>query len=254
MGDQIIMPDSPGLGEQALNKAAEIGLSSQLDEVDNLDVSIKTDPLKLVQGQVDAVEINGEGLVMQKDLRVEEMKMQVNSVAINPLSAAFGKIELTKPTVGSARVVLTESDINRAFNSEFIISKIQSQKIHINGQLKTVTPQQIDFRLPGEGKVSLNASILLEENSEPQQVAFTAEPHISANGTTVTLENVTYGDSEEISPELTQALVKQTSEILNLSNFDLEGMSLRVQQLAAETGKLTLQAEAYVEQIPTVEN
>ncbi|MCC5623953.1 DUF2993 domain-containing protein, partial [Nostoc sp. CHAB 5715] len=87
------MPDSPGLGEQALNKAAEIGLSSQLDEVKNLDVDIKTDPLKLVQGEVDAVTIEGEGLVMQKDLRMEELKMQMTSVAINPLSVAFGKIE-----------------------------------------------------------------------------------------------------------------------------------------------------------------
>ncbi|MEC4815416.1 MAG: hypothetical protein SAK29_19375 [Scytonema sp. PMC 1069.18] len=42
------MPDSPGLGEEALNKAAETGLSSQLDEVEDLDVDIKTDPLKLL--------------------------------------------------------------------------------------------------------------------------------------------------------------------------------------------------------------
>lgn len=60
------MPESSGLGEQALNKAAEIGLSSQLDEAENLDVNIKTDPLKLVQGQVDSVSVEGEGLVMQK--------------------------------------------------------------------------------------------------------------------------------------------------------------------------------------------
>ncbi len=71
VGVNLVMPDSPGLGEQALNKAAEIGLSSQLDEVEKLDVNIKTDPLKVVQGQVDAVTIEGEGLVMQKDLRME---------------------------------------------------------------------------------------------------------------------------------------------------------------------------------------
>lgn len=244
------MPDSPGLGEQALNKAAEIGLSSQLDAVENLDVSIKTDPLKLVQGQVDTVTIEGEGLVMQKDLRMEEIEMQINSVAINPLSAAFGKIELTKPTVGSARVVLTEADINRAFNSEYVRSKLQSQKIHIQGQSMTISPQNVEFRLPGEGKVALNASIVLVENGENHQVAFSAIPRVNTNGTTVSLENVEYGEDEEISPELTQALIDQTSEILNLSNFDLEGMSLRVKRLEVEVGKLTLQAEAYVEQIP----
>ncbi|AFY46398.1 Protein of unknown function (DUF2993) [Nostoc sp. PCC 7524] len=247
------MPEGSGIGEQALNKAAEIGLSSQLDEVENLDVNIKTDPLKLVQGEVESVNITGEGLVMQEDLRMEVMEMQIHSVAINPLSAAFGKIELTKPTAGKALVVLTEADINRAFNSEYIRQQIQSQKININGQPYTVVPQQVDFRLPGEGKVALNASILLVENGETHQVAFTAVPRVNANGTTVTLENVTYGEGEEISPELTKALVAQTSEILNLSNFDLEGMSLRVKQLKVDTGKLTLQAEADVEQIPFAE-
>lgn len=251
------MPENPGLGEQALNKAAEIGLSSQLDEVDSLDVDIKTDPLKLIQGQVDSVTIEGEGMVMQKDLRMEKFEMQMTNVAINPLSIAFGKIELTKPTEANAQVVLTETDINRAFNSEYVRclgratpTQLQSQKIHVNGQIRTIEPQYVDFQLLGNGKIALNASIKLIETGETQQVGFSAVPRISGNGKTVTLENVEYGEGEEISPELTKALIDQTSEILNLSNFDLEGISLQVNKLKVEVGKLTLQAEAYVEQIP----
>lgn len=245
------MPDSPGLGEQALNKAAEIGLSSQLDEVENLEVDVRTDPLKLVQGEVDSVAIEGEGLVMQKDLRMEELEMHMGSVAINPLSAAFGKIELTKPTKASARVVLNEEDINRAFNSEYVRSQLQEQKIQVNEQLTTIVPQQVDFRLPGDGKVALKASILLKETKETQQVAFSAVPKVSGCGQTVALEKVEYGDTKEISPDLTQALINATSEILNLSNFDLEGMSLRVKQLDVQPHKLVMQAEAHVEQIPS---
>ncbi|MBD2676594.1 MULTISPECIES: DUF2993 domain-containing protein [Nostoc] len=252
------MPENPGLGEQALNKAAEIGLSSQLDEVENLDVNIKTDPLKMVQGEVDSVTIEGEGLVMQKDLRMEELEMQMSSVAINPLSVAFGKIELTKPAEANTRVVLTEADINRAFNSEYVRclrrakpTQLQSQKIQVNGQQRTIEPQHVEFRLPGDGKVALNASVKLAETGENQQVAFSAVPTISANGKSVSLESVEYGESAEISPDLTKALINQTSEILNLSNFDLEGMNLQVNQLKVEVGKLTLQAQAYVEQIPS---
>ena len=245
------MPDSPGLGEQTLNKAAELGLSSQLDEVENLDVNIATDALKVIQGQVDAVKIEGEGLVMQKDLRMEELEMQMSSVAINPLSAAFGKIELTQPTEASVRVVLTEDDINRAFNSEYIRQQLQSQKIHVNGQLRTVVCQKVEFHLLDDGKVELKATVLLKETNEPHQVAFSATPCVSANGQTVSLENVEYGSAKETSSELIKALVNETSKILNLSNFDLKGMTLRVKQLDVEAGKLTLQAEAHVEQIPT---
>ena len=243
--------DNQGLGEQALNKVAEVGLASQLDEVENLDVDIQTDPFKLMQGQVDSVTIEGEGMVMQGDLRVEEMDMQMSDVAINPLSAAFGKLELTKPTQGSARVVLTEADINRAFNSEYVRNQLQNQQIQINGQPMAIDPQQVDFRLPGEGKVALNATVVLRQTSETKQVAFTAVPRVSANGETVSLEDVQYGEGEEISPELTKALVDQTSKILNLSNFDLEGITLKINTLEVEAGKLTLQAEAYVEQIPS---
>jgi hypothetical protein len=245
------MLENPGMGEQALNKAAEIGLSSQLDEVEKLDVNVKTDPLKVMQGQVDSVTIEGEGLVMQKDLRMEEMQMKVDSVAINPLSVAFGKIELTKPTTGNARVVLTEADINRAFNSEYVSYQLQSQKINVNGKSTKITPQHIELSLLGEEKIALNAEILLAETSESKQVAFSAIPRVSDNGQSVSLESIDYSEREEISPELTKALIEQTSEILNLSNFDLKGMSLRVKQLIVEVGKLTLQAEAYVEQIPS---
>jgi hypothetical protein len=244
------MPEQPGLGEQALNKAAEIGLSSQLDEVEKLNVDIKTNPLKALGGEVDSVTIQGEGMVMQKDLRMEEMDMQVNNVAINPMSAAFGKIELTKPAQGSARVVLNEADINRAFNSEYVRNQLQNTKIEIDGQPTTIKPQQVDFHLPGEGKVALKANVLLG-NNETKEVAFTAVPRVAAGGQTVTLEDVQYDEGNERSPELTKALVDQTSEILNLSNFDLEGMSLKINNLKVEAGKLTLQAEAYVEQIPS---
>lgn len=244
------MSEQQGLGEQALNKAVEMGISSQLDKVEHLEVHIHTDPFKAIQGQVDSVDIEGDGMVMQGDLRMEELEMHMTGVAINPLSAAFGKIELTKPTDASTRVVLLESDINRAFNSDFVRSKLQSQQVHVNGQLMTIKPQQVDFRLPGEGKVSINATVQLGDG-ETKQVAFTAVPSVSASGQTVTLKDVQYGEGEEISPELTKALVDQTSDLLNLSNFDLEGMTLKIKSLQVETGKLTLSAEAHVEQIPT---
>ncbi|AFY56392.1 Protein of unknown function (DUF2993) [Rivularia sp. PCC 7116] len=245
------MPETKGLGEEALNKAAEVGITSQLDEVEDLDVDIETDPLKAVQGEVESVDIDGDGLVMNKDLRMEELDMHIEDVSINPMKTAFGEIELTKPAKGSTRVVLLEEDINRAFYSEYVQQQLMSQKININGQTTSIVPRKVDFRLPGKGKVELDASLILKESGETHQIAFSAVPQVSSDGKTVTLENVDYGDKKETSPELTQALVNQTSELLNLSNFDLEGMDLIVKSLEVEAGKLIMSAEAYVEKIPT---
>jgi len=243
------MQDQPGLGEQALNKAAEVGISSQLDKVEHLDVDIKTTPLELLHGQVDDVKIAGDGLVMKKDLRVDQLDMHMSGVAVNPLSIAFGKIELTKPTDASVRAVLTEVDINRAFNSEYVRSQLSNLSVQLDGESTSIHAERVDFHLPGDNKIELKASVLIGDRTE--QVAFSATPIVNSNGQTVTLENVEYGEGEELSPELTKALVNQASEILNLSNFDLQGMSLRIKKLKVETGKLTLQAEAHIEQIPS---
>lgn len=239
------------LGQQALNKAAEIGLSSQLDEVEELEVDVQSDPLKMVQGQVDSVTVEGEGLVMNKDLRMDEMKMEMRGISINPLSAAFGKIELTKPTDATTHVVLTEADINRAFNSEFLGSKLQNMQVSVDGKPTIVDTQKVDFRLPGENKIALSADVLVRDTGETKQIAFTAVPQVGANGQKVNLEDVEYTEGKELSPELTTALLEKSSELLNLSNFDLQGMSLRIKQLNLESGKMTLLAEAHVEQIPS---
>jgi hypothetical protein len=80
------------LGEQALSKLAEAGISSQLDEADDVEVDIATDPIKLAQGKLDSVAVDGRGIVMEKDLRMEEMHLQTGEVGVNPLSTVFGMV------------------------------------------------------------------------------------------------------------------------------------------------------------------
>lgn len=244
------MQEKGDIGEQALSKAAEIAISSQLDEVENLDVDIRTDPLKLIQGELESVKIEGKGLVMQKDLRTEELEVKTTNIAINPLSAAFGKIELTRPTEADAHVVLTEQDMERAFNSEFIHQKLQNLDVNVNDQLMTINTRQVKFQLPGEGKIALKAEIQPKGTGEMKQVAFTTVPRIVTGGEKVVLEDVQYLEGEDLSPEITATLLERAGELLDLRNFELEGMSLRLKGLDVQKGKLTLQATALVEQFP----
>jgi hypothetical protein len=245
------MQQQGDIGEQALSKAAEVALSSQLDEAESLDVDIRTDPLKLIQGELDSVKIQGEGLVMQKDLRAQELQVRTGNIAINPLSAAFGKIELTRPTEADAHVVLTEQDLERAFNSEFIHDKLQNLDVHVDGQPMTINTKQVELHLPGDSKIALKAEILLNKTGETKEVSFSAVPRVSAGGQRLSLEQVQYAEGKDVSPELTAALLESASELLDLGNFELEGMSLRLKGLDVQKGKLTLQAEAQVEQFPS---
>lgn len=243
-----MLEDKGDLGEQAISKAAEVAMTTQLDEVEKLDVNIRTDPFKLVQGQLDSVKIEGEGLVMKKDLRAEEVQVHTNDIAINPLSAAFGKIELTRPTEAEAQVVLTEQDLERAFNSEFIHNKLQNLEINIEGKPTKINTGKIEFRLPGESKVSLKAEIVIQATGETKKVAFTAVPRMNA-GQRILLEEIQYAEGVKDSP-LTAALLESASELLDLSNFELPGMSLRLKSLDVQADKLILEGQAYVEKFP----
>lgn len=242
--------DKPDLGEQAISKAAEIGLSTQLDEVENLEVDIRTNPLKLMQGELESVRISGEGLVMKQDLRAEELKIEVSEVAINPLKVPFGEVELTRPTDASAEMVLTEQDIERAFNSNYIKDKLQNLPVTIDGHPATVNVRSVQFRLPEAGKIALTTEIELTETGEIKQADFTAVPQVDAGGQRLLLQDVEYGEHKEASPELTEAILADASELLDLRNFNLQGMTLRIHQLDVQPGRLRLIGEAVVEQFP----
>ncbi|MBD2157400.1 DUF2993 domain-containing protein [Leptolyngbya sp. FACHB-16] len=241
----------PDLGKQALNKVVEVGISSQLDEVEDLKVDVESDPMKLMSGEVESVEIEGKGMVMQKDLRVEEMQVKTGNVAVNPLKAAFGQIELSHPTNATVQVTLTEADINRAFNSQFIQEKLQNLDVHVNGERVTVDTQRVEFGLPGECKVAIKTDVVLRSTGETKQTAFTAVPRMEANGQQVVLEDVQYEAGQELSPELTDALLAEARELLDLRNFELDGMVLRLRHLDVQSNRLLLEAEAQVDKIPT---
>ncbi len=83
------MAEEAGLGEQALNKMAELALASQLDEAEKLQVQVKTDPSKLAQGKLDSLAIEGEGLVMQEGVRMDALEMHLSPIAVNPLKTVM---------------------------------------------------------------------------------------------------------------------------------------------------------------------
>ena len=65
------------------------------------------------------------------------------------------------------------------------------------------------------------------------------------------LEGVQYVEGQDLSPELTEALLSQARELLNLKNFELDGMALKLKRLDVHKGKLVLESEAHVEHFPS---
>ena len=242
--------DSPDLGEKALSKVAEVGITSQLDDVEELNVDIRTNPVKLVQGEVDSVTIEGKGIVMQQDLRMESLEVNTSSVAINPLSAVFGDLQLTQPTDAEAQVVLLEDDINHAFTSDYLRGKLRGLKMEMNGQPITVNVQRSTIHLPGEGKLVLDAEFMIIEQAELKKIKATMIPRVEENGHRIALE-ILSAEGEGLTPELIRSVFDQIINLLDLRNFDIPGMSLQLHRLEPQVGQLVIHARTQIEQIPS---
>ncbi|MBV9388312.1 MAG: DUF2993 domain-containing protein [Chroococcidiopsidaceae cyanobacterium CP_BM_ER_R8_30] len=243
-------PEMSGLGEQALNKMAEMAIASQIETAENLEVQVKIDPSNLAKGEVDALAIKGEGLLMHPDLRMAKLQMQINSIAVKPFKALFGRIELVKPTVGTAQIVITEADLDYAFNSEKIHSRLRQTVLHLDGKQLVIKSVQVTCNLLSDGKIAMYIKLVPFETEASKQFSFTATLSISADEQTIVLQDIQYPVGKEPPLELTHTLAEWASEILNLQNFEMEGILLYLHQVAVEAGNLILQAEALVTQFP----
>ena len=241
---------SPDIGEQAISKAAEVGLESQLDKAEDLDVNIRTNPMDLMQGEVESVSVKGEGLVMKKELRAEKIRIETGDIDINPIKAAMGNIELESPSEARMLVVLKEEDIQRAFDSDYVLQKLQNLEVVHQGEKTTANVKKIQFQLPENDKVRLEADIELTEEDRQEQINFSAVPEVNSDGTKIDLNSIEYEREAEYNQEVAKAVIDSAEEILDLRNFELDEMSMRVRKLDVKAGKLTIEADTTIVDFP----
>jgi LmeA-like phospholipid-binding len=242
--------DSPDMGEKALSKITELGITSQLDKVENIDVDIRTDPVSLVQGKLDSVSISGQGLVMKQDLRMETLDIKTDAVSINPLNAVFGNVELTHPTDAEAQIVLNESDINHAFESSYIQSKLKNLSMDIDGQSEVVDIQTVSLNFPGENKFAINADFLIQGQSELKKIAVETIPQVCEGGNQISLE-ILSAECTGLSNKVMAVILNQLTALLDLRNFDVPGMSFQIGRLEAQDGKLMIHANTQIRKFPS---
>jgi hypothetical protein len=244
------MNQEPDLGEQALDKATEFAISSQLDAVDQIDVDIRTDPLQLVQGKVDSVTITGEGLVIKQDLRAANATIQTDAVSINPIKAVMGEIELNQPANAQAQVLLTETDLNRALNSDYLRNKFRQLDIEVEGQTIAIVIEHIQLQLLQNQQIGVNATISTETN-DTVELSTIVKPVLKENGQRVELE-ILSADGQGLSLRFLAGLFQKLIELLDFRNFELGGASFSLRDLQTHEGRLSLQGIATINQMPAL--
>lgn len=227
------------LGEKTLNKIAEFALSTQLEKAEKLNVRVKTDPSRLAKGELESLVIDGKGLVMNKYLRMQELNMTFNAIAVSPLKALIGNIELTQPSRGFAWVVLNEADLESAFGVETF--KKQLQKTEVDRVNCQINPDRI----------TITVKVYLPETRENKDIFVMVKPYINSTGKGVALENICSSENEEIAATLIPVILSRAEKIFNLSNFLMDGIDLQIEKVAIAPGQLTLQAAANITRFPS---
>ncbi|MBN3941641.1 MAG: DUF2993 domain-containing protein [Nostoc sp.] len=245
------MQDEHNLEEKVLSQGAEMMVSQGLDEVEKIDINVQTDLLKILQGQADGVSFAGEGLVIQKDIRVQEIKLQTDSIDINPLTALFGQIKFNESVNAIGHIVVTEVDINRALTSDLIRTQMQNLELNVDGEIVSFEPQKIQVFLPGEGKIECRGRVLLKEMGNTRPFAYTALIRPRTHSQPAMVESFNCTEGEGISIELITALMHKAKELMNIPSFKWEDIEFSIKDIKVEIGSLTLMVEANVKQIPS---
>ncbi len=241
--------ENANLGDRALNKVVEIGIASQVDLVESIEVDLRSNPIDLIQGKVESIEISSKGMVVRQDLRIETLEIGTDRVSINPVSAMFGNVELTHPTEADARIILVEADINRAFSCDYVRDKMQGLQMEMDGQLVTIDVRSATLDLPGDNKFVITTDFAIRESGEIKKMSATAIPQIDENGHRISLE-ILAAEGQGLTLKLVLVIFEQLAALLDLRNFNLPGISLQLHQLEAQAGKLVIHAKSQISQIP----
>ncbi|WP_427161753.1 DUF2993 domain-containing protein [Aliinostoc sp. HNIBRCY26] len=244
------MSDQKSLDKQIISQVAETSIANQLEAAEQIDIYVETDILKIMQGQADGVTFAGQGLVTKENIRLQEIKLQTDSIDINPLKAIFGQIQLNKPVNLMARVTLTEADLNHALNSQFSRKLVQKFQVSVNGQVVDFALQKMQISLHSQNRIELQGKVQVTENNLNRSLGFTVMLRPRTQYHPIILESFNCNQGEGISLDLIVSLMQKFQELTNLPDFQLEDINFSIKNMEIQPGKLILLVEANVNQVP----
>lgn len=244
------MSDEQRLDEQAISKVVKTLLSSQIDEAQKLDVDIRTNPIKAVQGEIDSVAIAGKHVTTQQDLKIQEMELQTDRIDINLFNLLFGKIELNQPINTTGRFIVTEADINQNLKSDFLLSQIIPFKLNVDGQIVFIEFQPpMKLQLPSEDKMIFTSNVKISQDNKIQQVRFTGVMYPRTKDHDVLMEKFLLEDGQGISLDILVAFMQKLKQLIDAPFVNYNGAKLSIKKMNVKKGTISLEVEAKIEKI-----
>ncbi len=245
--------ESLNLEQKMITQAVQIGLANQFDQAEKLDVDVKTDLLHAMQGQANSVSLQGQGVVVKKGVRLQEIEVQTDRVDINLLSAIAGQVKLNQPLDSKIRLLLTEEDLNQTLNAEVVTELLADFTLYFGNSPTSVrlrTPLKMYF--PEPGKLEIQGWMLCCQAEETKLIGFTAILGIlvDAQQRLLSLEEFRCQPGQGISIQLASGFIQRLESFLQNPLIKLETMIVRILEFKITTKGLFLQLESQISQLP----
>lgn len=245
-----------GIGDSILSKLVKMGLASQLEAANELQVTVNSDLLHLLTGKTDSVTVEGQKISTSQDLSMSELKVRVDRVAIDLLSAITGKVELTESADVAVKVTLTKADLDRTMNADVVRDRLQRLPLPVDEHTLPLSVQHVIPHLPGDGKFVLHVNMLAHRPEGLQPLEMELVLRIWDGGQTIIFESCNYPDPKDkaLLFRETAAMAMKMSELIQLRQFQFQDVLLEIQRMEVDVDRFTLWLRADVRQIPELVN
>lgn len=232
-------------GDRVVSKVVTAAISALFKRSEKLEVNVRAEPVaKLLQGSVDGFDFIGKGLLMHSGLRVDAMELYVQAVAIDFGAIFSGKVKLKQAIQASLRVVLSETDLTDSFNTPFLTEKLK--QIRHEGQ-----PLQFSetvFKINPDRSIRLGSNIQIGNQATAIPIDVTAQMEVQDRKRIFFTEVTCEGDGASVA--LGEAVIGHINGLLDLDQFALDGMQIRVDQLRLRNQTMMLYGVAHIERFP----
>lgn len=230
------------------DKITEGAIRARFNKVEQLKVRIDNAPnYQLIQGKIERVRIAGRGMWLTPDIRIDALELETDPLNVDLQRLRSGaqvnpRASLRQPLQAGVRLVLTESDLNKALASPNFAARLKIIGSRALGGL----PERYEFINP---KIELLASKRLrfqvevrEKDAQPLALIVESGLNITAGQRFGLVEPIVSINGKPLSPPLVAALTRGVSNSLNFRTLEERGITARVLQFKVEQGELEVAA------------
>ncbi|HEY9658414.1 MAG TPA: DUF2993 domain-containing protein [Allocoleopsis sp.] len=232
-----------------VDSVAEHAIRDQLAAAETLDVRIDNTPnYRYLQGRADRIRIAGRGVYPIEDLRIDQVEVETDPIAVDPDRLRQGKPELEKPLQAAIKIVLTEADLNQALQSDDILDQLDDLNLDFvsdsAAQYNLIDPQ---LQFLAGNRIRLQVTLQQQNSTQQNSILIETGIRLVSGSQAELVDPVVSFDDSPVPPELLDYFIAGVNQLLDLKNLETSGITARVLKLEVEGDRLTLVSFVRVE-------